>query len=739
VGKTSLAATVTRRSGVGEENACWCDLSAVGGDGVADLLTTTLDVQRRSGQTAELRLVEYLRSRRLLLVLDNCEHVLETTADLVERLTRSCPQVTVLATSRERLGVERETVVAVRPLEPDAARQLFLRRAGEAAPGFRAPGDAAQHGRVETAVVGEGVPGPGDDPIGEICARLDGLPLAIELAATRMTSMHPRDMAARLTWRFRLLHNRRRPAPARHKTLRAVVDWSYDMLTPEEQPVFERLSVFAGSFSLEAAERVVAGSVPDRTPGLSPDAVADAVCELVERSLVVAVGDGRYRLLETLRAYGRERLEDAGLTEGVSRAHARWVVETAEDAARELNGPRHTAVVRALDGLFDELRLAHAWALDADPVLAFRLLRALAGYVEDRMSAEVPSWARRTLDAVAPGSDAALRLRAPPGHSNDHAPPSVPRPRVEIPADLLAAAMAVAAAGARLAGDLAEAVRLVDEGLRIGGPDSPARAFLLFVAADVALFEARWDDVAELSAEIDACPPSPFLPVVPAWALVDRVLAYAYRGQTGRAVAEAARLLDESRAAGNDTGVGYARYALGEALAERDPETALRHHEQAFALADRVDLRFLRGISLVSVASLSARLGRDAQAVRCFLEVVEHWHRGGNWVQQWTTMRNIAGLLTRLGRDVEAAELLAALRVRRRGGPIIGADAERLEVAEETVVGRLAPEAFTAATERGASRTDDEVVAAVLMVLREHAERRVPAPSKPPADHVTVS
>ncbi len=720
VGKTSLAAAIALSGGDGPESPRWCDLSSVSADGVADLLITTLDIRRRGGQTAEQRLVEYLRSRRLLLVFDNCEHVLATVAGLVEHLTHSCPEVTLLATSRERLDLERETVVPVHPLEPDAARRLFLRRAEQAAPGFLGTGHEERDGAGSSD--GRDDAKGADDPIGEICARLDGLPLAIELAATRMTSMHPRDLAARLTWRFRLLHNRRRPAPARHRTLRAVVDWSYDMLTPEEQFVFERLSVFAGSFSLEDAERVVVASRSGAPSDLTTGAVADAVCELVERSLVAAAAGRRYRLLETLRAYGRERLEDAGLADVVARAHARWAVETAEAAARELHGPRHTAATRTLDRLFDELRAAHGWALVAEPELAFRVLRALAVYAEDRSSAEVTSWARRTLAAARARDVPAggrLRLQSIDAETDSSA-------ESEIDPDLLLAAYGVAAAGARFAGELSDARRLVDEGLGIRGSDDPARVFLLYVATDVALFEARWDDVDELVGRIERCTPSPFLLVTPTWALVDRVLALAYRGRTSLAVAEATRLLENSRSTGNETGVGFARYALGEALAERDPATALRHHEHAFAVAERIDLRFLRGIALVSVASLSARLGRDEQAVRSFTEVVEHWHRDGNWVQQWTTMRNIAGLLVRLGCDVEAAELLAALRAGRRGGPIVGPDAERLTDAETAVAARLGPDAFSAATEHGASRTDDEVVAVVLSVLRTRADAAAP-------------
>jgi hypothetical protein len=629
---------------------------------------------------------------------------------------------------------------------------LFLRRVVKVSPGFAVgesrtdnsglPLDSPVRIAAGDREESEGNQGSAGDAIDEICVRLDRLPLAIELAATRMTTMRPQDVAARLTWRFRLLHNRRRPAPARHRTLRAVVDWSYEMLLPDEQAVFDRLSVFAGPFPLAAAERVVA----DSTPALVPAAVTDAVGELVERSLVVALGDGRYRLLETLRAYGRERLDDADLQDEVARAHATWVVETAEAAARELFGPHHRAAVRTLDGLFDELRAAHAWALGAEPELAWRLLRALSSHVEDRMPAEAARWARRSLRASRPGLDRAEL--EPTGLDPAELDPAELDPAEQEPAEFDSAGLdpveldparlvpvyAVAAGGARFAGNLAEASRLIDEGLRVCPADDPVIAFLLVVASDIALFEARWDDVHELGERLDSCPPLPDLRVAPLFAEGNRALADAYSGATDSAVARARRVLEDCRHQRNDIGIGFAHYALGEALAERDPAAALTHHEQAHAAAERVDSRFLRGIAMVSIASLQARLGHDELALASFVDVVEHWHRAGNWVQQWTTMRNVADLLVRLHCNVAAVELLTALTVGGRGGPLIGADAERIAAARATVAARITPDEWEQAVDRGAARSDDAAVAAVLDVLRDRAlatTAKVPAGRQP--------
>ncbi|MGW3357269.1 BTAD domain-containing putative transcriptional regulator [Streptomyces bungoensis] len=276
------------------------------------------------------RLVEHCSRRRMLIVLDNCEHVVEAAARLVEGLLARCPELTVLATSREPLGIPGELLRPVEPLPEPVALRLLAERGAAARPGFR------------TA----------DDPeaCAEICRRLDGLPLAIELAAARLRMLTPRQIVDRLDDRFRLLTSGSRTVLPRQQTLRAVVDWSWDLLDDGEREVLRRLSVFAGGCDLAAAEAVC-----------GPDAF-DALGSLVDKSLVVAApgSDGamRYRLLETVAEYAGERLDEAGRRTDAERAHLTYFRELARTTDPLLRGPGQRAAVERLQSEYENLRTA---------------------------------------------------------------------------------------------------------------------------------------------------------------------------------------------------------------------------------------------------------------------------------------------------------------------------------------------------------------------------------------------
>ncbi|HET9380274.1 MAG TPA: BTAD domain-containing putative transcriptional regulator, partial [Streptomyces sp.] len=266
------------------------------------------------------RLAEHCGGRRMLIVLDNCEHVVDAAARLAADLLSRCPRLTVLATSREPLGVPGELVRPVEPLPEPVALRLLAERGAAARPGFRTD----------------------DDPeaCSEICARLDGLPLAIELAAARLRMMTSRQIADRLDDRFRLLTSGSRTVLPRQQTLRAVVDWSWDLLDAAERDVLGRLSVFAGGCGLDAAEAVCG-------PG-----ALDALGSLVDKSLVVAVptadGEMRYRLLETVAEYAGERLDETGRRPGTARAHLTYYRELARTTDPLLRGPGQLAAVQRL-------------------------------------------------------------------------------------------------------------------------------------------------------------------------------------------------------------------------------------------------------------------------------------------------------------------------------------------------------------------------------------------------------
>ncbi|MFD4654223.1 BTAD domain-containing putative transcriptional regulator [Kitasatospora sp. NPDC058444] len=290
------------------------------------------------------RLVEHCGHRRMLLVLDNCEHLIQAAADLADVLLAECPGLTVLATSREPLGVPGETVLPVEPLPDPVALRLFAERAAAARPGFD----------------------PRSDPeaCAEICRRLDGLPLAIELAAARLRVMTARQIADRLDGRFTLLTAGSRTLLPRQQTLRAVVDWSWDLLGKRERAVLRRLAVFAGGWQLEDAEAVCADGV-----GVAPGEVADLLLSLVDKSLLVADLDGaslpRYRMLETIHEYATERLAESAAeraaTEGRHLAHFRTMLSLAD---AQIHGPRQLHWLTVMEREQDNIRTALRRAVD---------------------------------------------------------------------------------------------------------------------------------------------------------------------------------------------------------------------------------------------------------------------------------------------------------------------------------------------------------------------------------------
>ncbi|ALO06404.1 Multi-domain regulatory protein [Streptomyces venezuelae] len=287
-------------------------------------------------------LVEYCSGRRMLLVLDNCEHVISAAAELAETLLTRCPGVTVLATSREPLGVPGEALSPLGPLPVEMALRLLGERGAAARPGFRVADDA---GAAE-----------------EVCRRLDGLPLAIELAAARLRMLSVRQIADRLDDRFRLLTSGARTVLPRQQTLRAVVDWSWELLDGPERAVLRRLAVFTGGCDLAAAETVCAedGAGPDALEVLG---VLDVLGALVDKSLVVAGpgpdGEGtRFRLLETVAEYASERLDDAGERAATERRHLTYYRELARRTDPELRGPGQVTAFSRLEREHGNLRAA---------------------------------------------------------------------------------------------------------------------------------------------------------------------------------------------------------------------------------------------------------------------------------------------------------------------------------------------------------------------------------------------
>ncbi|MFG2875279.1 BTAD domain-containing putative transcriptional regulator [Streptomyces sp. NPDC048337] len=314
------------------------------------------------------RLTSALRTRTALLVLDNCEHLIEEAAATADRLLGACPGLHVLATSREPLGLTGEAVWPVRPLAlppPDADAEQALSYAA-----VRLLGDRAAAARSGFTVTDGTAPA-----VIRICRALDGMPLAIELAAARLRTMGPEQLAARLDDRFRLLTGGARTAPRQHQTLRAVVDWSWELLTDAERALLRRLAAFPGGATVEAAEGVCAGGP------VAEYEVLDLITSLADKPLLVTADDGRYRMLETIRAYALERLEEAGEREAVRRAHAAYFTELARTADPYLRRAEQLRWRARLAEEHDNLGAALRGAIAAgDAGAAVRLVAAAGWY-----------------------------------------------------------------------------------------------------------------------------------------------------------------------------------------------------------------------------------------------------------------------------------------------------------------------------------------------------------------------
>jgi predicted ATPase len=358
VGKTRLSIEVAGRA-VGEyPDGCWfCDLApARDGDTMLRTIAASVGAALRPGLSIAASITEHCQTRQMLVVLDNCEQVLDPAAQIAGTLLRDCPGVHMLATSRQALDIEGEQVFAVGTLavpQPGVAAELismseavrlFTDRAGAARRGFKLDADGAQ-------------------AAAEITRRLDGIPLAIELAAARAAVLPVPRIAALLDERFELLTGGRRSAPERHQTLRATIDWSYSLLTGDEQRVFDCLGVFTGSFDLDAVAAVT---------GAAPGAwqVLDTMAALVSKSMVVPDqthgAEARYRLLETLHQYALERLRQRGELDLVQRRHAQHFAAFAQQAGTALLGPDELAWRPRLLAEQGNLRSAVQWALGSD-------------------------------------------------------------------------------------------------------------------------------------------------------------------------------------------------------------------------------------------------------------------------------------------------------------------------------------------------------------------------------------
>jgi len=677
VGKTALAAAVV--ADAYPRPSAVVELAGLPPEAlVAMAVTTALRVPVSHADDPLAALATQLRSQQTLLVLDNCELLAADAGRLTSELLRTCPGITVVITSRTVLGLAEEVVLEVRPLEvpdpaltpPDELRRnaavaLFLTRTRHRLGTFE-PDD----GTVRQ--------------VARLCARLDGLPLAIELAAGRMSALTPAELLDHLPWRLTVLRGGPGTDP-RHRTLHALVDWSFDTMGPADRELFELVSVFAGTFGLADATGVVARLAPEMT-----DAdVAAGLGSLIDQSMLVRPADGGFVLLETMRLYGRERLSRADRLDAVNRAHAEHFAERAMHGYNEdLYGDVQMDQFARLEERLDELRSAVWWTLEHDPDLGADLVGGLGSWLEQRMVGEVVDWAERLLAvrdlaAIAAG------------------PPSPRWSRV----------LSVAAAGARFFGKFDRAVELAVRAGAVAGDDPLAQMISRYLQGEVALFRGELDRVVQLNDEVAAIA-RPYEQLRPA-AVTMELLAALARGYAGddTATTTARELQDECERGGWTVVTAWAMYIRGELTRDADLLT------DAMSRARELQEHYLLGVCLVSLAAVRSRAGDFRAADAALVEVIEHFAARGDWVHQWVALRTCVQHLERRGRTEEAVRLAVALLAPVRQARGWGEDAQALE--------RLVAEAETTQPadrwrqlrDQALALTDTQVVECALAAL----------------------
>jgi predicted ATPase/class 3 adenylate cyclase len=621
---------------------------------VAAALGLLLD---RPGPLAD-QLAGYLERRTTLIVLDNCEHVVDATAGLAETVLRQAPGVAILATSREPLGVPGETVWRIPPLAVADAMDLVCDRARAAHPDF-APSDADT------------------EALERICARLDGMPLALELAAARLHLLSPTEVASRLDDRFRLLTGGARTAVDRHRTLRATIDWGYDLLDEPSRSLLRRLSVFVGGFDLAAAEAVAGAEALDLLGGL------------VDRSWVAVDPPGhgptRYRLIETIRQYAAEKLAEAGEAEGARRAHCAHFRRLAEDRADVTGlGPAWLRCVRLEE---DNLRAALGWCADQrDRDSCLELAAAVLGYLAfTARSGEGRDWLERAL-AIEPRDTSWRTL---------------------IAMWLLVAYWPDFEAGA---GDswLQELLASVD---RVG--DGALAANL---RSTLALQLVRQDP--SRAAELLAADRDPEAsPVSTTWAKINRGwvwLAVPDQEAAGRSFSQGLELARQSNHAVAVVHAAAALAAVTAARGEAEPAVALA--EEAIASARALDLPIVLVMALTRGAEVQVLLGTPTGAAPSLAEALRILRDVGTrgWVAE--ALELAAVLAAEGGGDADAVRLLAA------ASSVDAATGDRHRPLADLVTNRLrqalGDDRFAAGWAAGAAlRVDDALTLALTIAL----------------------
>ncbi len=652
MGKTRLSIETALAVAADYPDGTWfIDLAAVTDPAaVTPAVAGVFDVTQQAGKTLDESLVDALAGRRMLMVFDNCEHVTKSAASLADTLLHSCPQLSILATSREALSIGGEQIYAVAPLgiggDGSPSAELFNERARAVSPGF----EPQRH----------------TDEITAICSELDGIPLAIELAAARVISLAPRQIHERLSQRFRLLKQGSTAVRERHQTLQQAVQWSFDLLTGSEAAVLERTAVFAGGFTLQAAETVcVEGDVDEFD-------VCDILDSLVRKSLLYvdqADDSVRYGVLETIRAFSAERLaQDPARERQVRHLHAGRYADESDENFRTWRSPREAEAYRWLDYEINNLRNALRWAIDnADADIASRIASNLGDMGRFRLLEEAANWAE---DAVELGRAARHRR--------------------------LIVLLTWCASSAWAFSRFDDAKRFGEEAVALLGEEG----FDPFVwaygdLAFVALFSGNIDEAIELLKTGSSHPADEHDRFMLAFLLY--IMATA--GHAEEALQVVDDIIEKVDAAGVPFSIAIAYGGKGAALEQWRPEEALAAYEHSIAVARQCGAKLMETFVGPRIAAVHARSGEPLEALHGFERMLLSFGDATDIASVSTWRASLVVLFTRLGQFTAAATLYGSFEGKIDASGVV----PQLPEAVETLEKRLGTKTFAAARQSGAA------------------------------------
>jgi len=601
VGKTRLALEVAARLADEFPDGVWVFELATVADpaAVPDAVAAVLNTTQQPGKTVSETVAAALEGRVRLLVFDNCEHVLDATAELIERILDESTTVRILATSREGLSVAEEQVWPVKSLDADAAGNLFVERAHSVAPGFSADDSAA---------------------VTEICRRLDGIPLAIELAASRISSMTASDVRDRLDHRFKLLVGTRRGVE-RHQTLRQAVQWSYDLLDDAEKALLTRCSVFSGGFDIQSACAVAA---LDETDDF---AVLDLLDALARKSLLVtdrSTGRARFSMLETIRQFAEEQLAAHGEADEARTAHARYFAGREPEVLALWDGPRQHDAYTWFANELANLRAAFRWAAehgDLDVAAPIGVYAALFGNCVE--NAEPVAWAEELIE---------------PARAVDH-------PRL--------VSLYVMATWCWTVGRIEEAIRYSEAGqmLILSGRSAIPAGFETWLAGVFNMI-GQAERTVEWCRALRAHRPDPY-------GLVSAglILGLIRTGDDAEAIAVAKQLVDAADGISNPWARSYALLIYGMACCDADPISAREALRMGLASAHGSGNRYNESHMANVLGRLEARYGDPSAAMEHLSLAVHNYHDSGNFAVMRVPLASLAALLHRLGRHEPGATI----------------------------------------------------------------------------------